>query len=69
MIEQWYAVHKTTGEIFVSSANNYCFNTTKGLVTAIKAKCGIWKPNTGKAGWSCADKPENDFLIKKVELK
>ncbi len=29
---------------------------------------GIWKPNTGKAGWSYTDKPEDDFLIKRVEL-
>lgn len=42
MIEQYYAVNKKTGEVFKSNAQNYTFNSVKGIKSAINNTYGEW---------------------------
>lgn len=41
MIEQWYAVHKKTGEFFEKNGR-YCFSEV-GLRSSIRNGYGIWE--------------------------
>ncbi len=71
MIEQWYAVHKKTGEFFEKNGR-YCFSEV-GLRSSIRNGYGIWeyKNPHKKYDYSreCVDTPENDWEFRKVELK
>ena len=67
MIEQWYAKHKVTGEIFCHK-NRYCFSE-KGLIQSIKnsIRWDDWHHSHG-----VRKKPIRflvDYEIIKVELK
>ena len=67
MIEQWYAVHKTTGEIF-RGAGGCCFDTTNGLTKSIKSMSSLtshWH-SIGMRVKVCD--PPFDWEFKKVEL-
>ena len=65
MIEQWYAVHKVTGEIFCHKGR-YCFSE-KGLLQSLRneRKWADWWYVEGKG------KPFllSDFEMKRIELK
>lgn len=67
MIEQWYAVHKVTGEFFCHKGR-YCFSE-KGLIQSIKndIKWDTWDIKHG-----FREGPIRlfvDYEIRKVELK
>jgi hypothetical protein len=68
MIEQYYAVHKSTGEVY-EHKGRYVFSE-KGLIQSIRNDLGTWKwsYNAGRTKSTLLDKPELDFDIKKVTL-
>lgn len=70
MIEQWYAKHKTTGEIFHKNGR-YCFSE-KGLRTSIRNEYGSWDyvdpGNPYNLSMRCEDTPEDQWEFKRIEL-
>jgi hypothetical protein len=57
MIEQWYAVHKVTGEFFCHRGR-YCFSE-KGLMQSIRKEWNSWRKGYHPLDWE----------FRKVELK
>lgn len=69
MIEQWYAKHKVTGEIFCHK-DRYVFSED-GLKKSIRNKYGTWVYNNkSKFDYSMkiVDNPLVDWELRKVEL-
>jgi hypothetical protein len=70
MIEQWYAKHKVTGEIFCHKGR-YCFSE-KGLRTAVRNVWGTWEYANPHKDYDysrkCIDSPESQWEFRKVEL-
>lgn len=70
MIEQWYAKHKVTGEIFESNGR-YCFSE-KGVRTAVRNVWGEWEyVNPHKPydySRKCVNTPEDSWEFKRIEL-
>ncbi len=68
MIEQWYAVHKDTGEVF-KGAGGCCFDTQEGLTKSIKSMnkyTSHWH-SIGMSVTVCSPPPS--WIYKKVVLK
>lgn len=64
MIEQYYAKHKITGEIFCHKGR-YCFSE-KGLIQSIRNDRGTWVWTKDKSVlFKC---PMVDWEVRKVEL-
>jgi hypothetical protein len=70
MIEQWYAVHKKTGEFFCHKGR-YCFSKS-GLKTSIRNGYGVWEYVNPHKDYDysqkCLDTPEDNWDFRKVEL-
>lgn len=68
MIEQWYAVHKTTGEVY-QGAGGCCFDTQNGLNKSIRSlnKLTSHWHSVGMSVKVCP--PPEEWIFKKVELK
>lgn len=67
MIEQWYAKHKVTGEIFCHKGR-YCFSE-KGLIRSIQnsIRWDAWRDSHGSRKGPI--RLLVDYEIRKVELK
>lgn len=67
MIEQWYAVHKKTGEVF-RGAGGCCFDTQNGLIKSIKSLnqlTSAWY--SGNTSIKVCPPPE-EWEFKRIEL-
>jgi hypothetical protein len=67
MIEQYYAKHKKTGEIF-EHKGRYCFSE-KGLIQSIRNNEGTWSWGPYPSPRKLMNKPEMFYEIKKVVLE
>lgn len=65
MVEQFYAVHRDTKEIFCHRGR-YCFSE-KGLIQSIRNDRGLWQWSADKD--TLISDPIPEWEIKKVVLK